>query len=296
MAKRVAAGMTSGQPLRAWRMAFCAALLILAREAPAKAEDKAQEGGQRWAGPFGGRFNANFTVASEYVQSGISNTQRQPALQAGLDFRTGELSSAPPAWLYGSLWGSTVSFFGIGSGVELDFIGGGKLLALERKLKFDLSYTRHTYPDLPASPALDYGEIGLDVDYDAEWARFSTRLRYSPDNSGNSGRAGTSGCWSRCRSISPRSSARAVAARLRHTRQLLDRAAAEFRHRPQRVLVLAARGHHLGMGARHQSRLYRDQHQPHRLPQHRRLRRPVPGLGDEDVLGARENLILRSGA
>jgi uncharacterized protein (TIGR02001 family) len=140
-----------------------------------------------WAGPFGGRFNANFTVASEYAQSGISNTQRQPALQAGLDYRTPELNTAPPAWLYGSVWGSNVAFPGLPMGLELDFIGGGKLLVLERKMKFDLSYTRYTYPDLPASAQLGYGEVGLDIDYDFDWIGVSARVRWSDNNSGGSG-------------------------------------------------------------------------------------------------------------
>jgi len=142
---------------------------------------------QRWAGPFGGRFNASFTIASEYAQSGISNTQRQPAFQAGLDYRTPELSTAPPAWLYGSVWGSNVNFVGIGPGLELDFTGGAKLLAFERKMKFDLSYIRYTYPDLPASASPGYGEIGLDVDYDLGWMQVSGRVRWSDNYSGGSG-------------------------------------------------------------------------------------------------------------
>jgi uncharacterized protein (TIGR02001 family) len=167
---------------RVRRPALCAALLILAGLAPAAAQEDS-----RWAGPFGGRFGANFTIASEYAQSGISNTQRQPAFQAGLDYRTPELSSAPPAWLYGSVWGSNVNFVGVGPGLELDFIGGGKLLVLERKLKFDLSYIRYTYPDSPASADLGYGEIALDVDYNLDWAEVSARVRFSPNNSGGSG-------------------------------------------------------------------------------------------------------------
>ena len=148
---------------------------------------------RRWAGPFGGRFHARFTVASEYAQSAISNTQRQPAFQAGLDYRTpeltGGLTGAPPAWLYGPVWGSNVNFVGVGPGLELDFIGGGKLLALERKLKFDLSYIRYTYPDLPASAHLGYGEIGLDVDYDLGWMQVSGRVRWSDNYSGGSGQS-----------------------------------------------------------------------------------------------------------
>ena len=148
------------------------------------AGDEEKEG---WHAPFGGWFNANFTVASEYTQSGISNTQRQPAFQAGLDYRTPRLNTAPAAWLYGSVWGSNVDYFGVGPGVELDFTGGGKMLVLDQRLKFDLSYIRHTYPGSPASAQLGYGEVGLDVDYDFDWLQVSGRVRWSDNNSGGSG-------------------------------------------------------------------------------------------------------------
>ena len=37
-----------------------------------------------WPAPFGGRFHAAFTVATDYAQTGISNTQLGPAFQAAL--------------------------------------------------------------------------------------------------------------------------------------------------------------------------------------------------------------------
>ena len=44
--------------------------------------------GEPWRGPFGGSFNANFTVTSDYSYAGISNTQLGPAFQVGLDYKT----------------------------------------------------------------------------------------------------------------------------------------------------------------------------------------------------------------
>ena len=51
----------------------------------------------RWNGPFGGQFHASFTVASDYAQSGISNTQNKPAFQMGIDWHSPYLlENGPP--------------------------------------------------------------------------------------------------------------------------------------------------------------------------------------------------------
>jgi hypothetical protein len=66
-------------------------------------------------------------------------------------------------------------------------MGGGKMLVLDKRLKLDISWTQHTYPGLPSSFQLAYGELGLDVDYDFGWLQAGGRVRYSPNNSGGSG-------------------------------------------------------------------------------------------------------------
>ncbi len=149
------------------------------------------EGKPGWSAPFGGQFNANFTIASEYAQSGISLTQRQPALQTGLDYRTADLfhTSDWRGWLFGSVWGSNVNIEGQPPGLELDFVGGTKVLTLGRRLKFDLAYTRYTYPDLPDAAHLGYGEVGVGLEYDFRWMLVSGRVRWSNNNSGDSGQS-----------------------------------------------------------------------------------------------------------
>lgn len=142
---------------------------------------------ERWHGPFGGVFNANVTIASDYAQNGISNTQLQPAFQAAIDYHTPEFSAAVPAWLYATLFGSTVNFPMYGPGAELDAIGGVKLKVLDRKLSFDVGYIRYTYPDVPASASFNYGEFNFAVGYDFGWASLTGRLRFSPDSLGDSG-------------------------------------------------------------------------------------------------------------
>src|SRR5216110_2063390 len=55
---------------------------------------------KRWPAPFGGAFNANFTVTTDYSYAGISNTQLGPAFQVGLDYKTPSLIDAFPLWVF----------------------------------------------------------------------------------------------------------------------------------------------------------------------------------------------------
>ncbi|MBS0519962.1 MAG: hypothetical protein JSR90_14815 [Proteobacteria bacterium] len=159
----------------------------------ARAEEPWQESWQeaaqkpgRWAAPFGGTFNANITVASDYSYAGISNSALGPALQLGLDYRTPNLIERFPFWLYLSGWGSNTTQ-PAGQGVEIDVTAGMKALLLDRRLKLDLGYVRVNYPGFPGALGYDYGDISINVDYDLGWATASGRLRFSPNSFGNSG-------------------------------------------------------------------------------------------------------------
>ena len=149
----------------------------------------ADEPAPAWPAPFGGAFSANFTLATEYSQSGISQTQLNPAVQAGLDYRTSTLGAPFPLWLYASLWGSNIDFPSIGSGAEVQVLGGLKGRLLDRKLSIDIGYVEHVYPGLvdPTGTGLDYGEINLNLAYDFGFAKLAGRLRYSGNGIANSG-------------------------------------------------------------------------------------------------------------
>ncbi|MCA0304387.1 MAG: TorF family putative porin [Proteobacteria bacterium] len=142
-----------------------------------------------WPAPFGGSFSANFTVATEYTQSGISQTQLTPAVQAGLDYRGPTLEAPVPLWLYASLWGSNIDFPGIGSGAEIQVLGGLKGRLLDRKLSFDIGYVEHVYPGLldVTGASLDYGEISLSLGYNFGFATLGARVRYSGNGIADSG-------------------------------------------------------------------------------------------------------------
>jgi len=169
--------------LRALFLAACALAGIL----PAPALHAEPE---RWAGPFGGYWNAQFTIASDYSYAGISNTQLQPAFQVGLDYSSPMLlKDGPPLWLWFTGFASNVQFPGLGPGVEIDATGGLKLNLLDRRLAIELGYLRYLYPDYPASGGYEYGEVELKVDYDFGPVFVSGRLRWSPDSFGHAGQS-----------------------------------------------------------------------------------------------------------
>lgn len=143
------------------------------------------ESDEHWSAPFGGSFNANFTVTSDYSYAGISNTARQPAFQPGLDYRTPDLLKIPQLWLYAGLWGSNV-VMPAGNGVEVDVFGGVKMKPTD-KLKLDLGYVRVNYPGFAPDLGYDYGDFSINVDYDFGFADLNARLRFSPNAFGNSG-------------------------------------------------------------------------------------------------------------
>jgi uncharacterized protein (TIGR02001 family) len=169
--------------------ACCAVLLCLLSTLPAAAETAAPAPAPRWDAPFGGKWSASFTVASDYAASGISNTQLKPAIQGTLDYRTPNLlgEGAPRLWAYGYLFGSNVSFQNAGDGTELDLGAGFKMRLMNERLGLSLGYIRYVFPDIPASFGFDYGEVEARVDYDFGWMAASARLRWSNDGLGHVG-------------------------------------------------------------------------------------------------------------
>lgn len=172
-----------------FRSTFCAALWAIGAASPALADDVPPP--NRWPAPFGGRFHANFTIASDYAQNGISNTELGPAFQAGLDYRSPDLlpKGNPSLWIYGYMFGSNVSFQGVGSGVEVDLAGGLKMRLVEGRLGLQLGYIRYLYPSIPASFGYEYGEVEIKADYNFGPVVVEGRLRYSSNGQGGIGQS-----------------------------------------------------------------------------------------------------------
>lgn len=141
----------------------------------------------RWNGPFGGTFSANFTLASEYNYAGISNTMGQPAYQFGVGYNTPRFGETAPVWLHLHGWTSNVRYPAVNEAFEVDLGASLKALLLDGKLKLDLGYTRYFYPGTPIELGYEYGEVGFSAEYDFGPFYVNARIRHSPDFFGRSG-------------------------------------------------------------------------------------------------------------
>ena len=65
---------------------------------------------EKWSGPFGGTFTATFAFATDYSYRGISQTQRQVAVQPAFTYETPTVSEKVPLSAYVGAWGSNVYF------------------------------------------------------------------------------------------------------------------------------------------------------------------------------------------
>ena len=151
-------------------------------QAPEHAPEQA-----RWHGPFGGFFSASFTVVSDYSFAGISQTNRQPAFQPSLGYRTPSFTETFKSWAYLNVWASNIVFANVGDSIEVDVSGGLKWRTPDNRLSFDLGYVRYLYPGVPAQFAYEYGEFYLTATYDFGFASLSGRVRHSPNAFADSG-------------------------------------------------------------------------------------------------------------
>ena len=148
-------------------------------EAPAK---------EFWKAPFGGSWTATFAFATDYSYRGISQTQRQIAIQPAFTYETPTVSEKVPLSAYVGAWGSNVYFGNTNpTFAEIDLITGFRLKALDDKLTADLGYIRYNYLGGPSNLFQDFNEFGLVLGYDFGVAQLQGAVRYSPNFFGNSG-------------------------------------------------------------------------------------------------------------
>jgi uncharacterized protein (TIGR02001 family) len=111
------------------------------------------------------QFSFNAALTSDYVWRGVSQTDEDPAVQAGVDYGHG-------SGFYIGAWASNVDF-GDDTDYELDLYAGfGKEI---NDWSFDIGYIRYTYN---GDADLDFGEVYGGVGYKA----FSALLSYDTDN------------------------------------------------------------------------------------------------------------------
>ena len=166
--------------------ATCLGALVFCAATAANADEEKPV----WRGPFGGTFSAGITGATDYSYRGISQTQRQIAVQPFLTYETPAVTSDnASAWGYAGAWASNVIFPGTGAFAEVDLIGGVRGKTLSDKLTFDIGYIRYTYPGVSSALQYDFNELGLVVGYDFGPVAISGAVRYSPNFFANSGDA-----------------------------------------------------------------------------------------------------------
>jgi uncharacterized protein (TIGR02001 family) len=144
-------------------------------------------------GPFGGNFTGLVTLTTDYSFRGISQTRKDPALQAGLNYDFPETDLGGFTFTpYVGFWGSSVKFFdpqngADGASIELDFLPGIKGKLLDGALSYDLGLTLYRYPGGPGAYAFDEGRLSLG--YDFGFAAMTVLGAFSPDYFGGSGDA-----------------------------------------------------------------------------------------------------------
>jgi len=122
---------------------------------------------------------ASFAVTSDYIFRGMSQTDKKPAVQAGLDLTYGIL--------YAGVWASNVDF---GPGVataEVDLVAGIKPKL--GPISFDFGVIYYAYPGANDSGAeLDYWEVKAGASV-GPWAGGTIGVTgfYSPDYTGETG-------------------------------------------------------------------------------------------------------------
>ncbi|MFT3811549.1 MAG: TorF family putative porin [Micropepsaceae bacterium] len=120
-------------------------------------------------------------VASNYMFRGITQSNGDPALQAGV-------TVAHNGGFYAGFWGSSIDFGDGESELELDpFIGYGG--ALGENTTFDLNITYYGYPGTPSAWDYEFVEFIAGITHDFGPVSAGIKLAYSPDFFGGTGDA-----------------------------------------------------------------------------------------------------------
>lgn len=118
------------------------------------------------AGVAQAEISGNVTIATDYRFRGISQTDRDPAIQGGFDY-------AHESGLYAGTWMSNVAF---GGSTEWD-IYAGYAADFNEDVSYDVGYLYYLYSSDDSDPDLDYVELYGSVSFgDA-----TLGLVYSPD-------------------------------------------------------------------------------------------------------------------
>ncbi len=136
------------------------------------------------AGATQAGVSSTWTAVSDYDFRGITQTAKDPALQASIDY------AHDSGWYIGG-WGSNVDFGPSDPSIELDVYTGFSK-SLDTGLNYDLGGVYYTYHSNP-SPGLDYAELYAGLGYEAKsGVSIKGKFFYSPDFGGSATPGSTS--------------------------------------------------------------------------------------------------------
>ncbi len=143
---------------------------------PAEAEEE---------GWLPGELSANVDLVSDYIFRGITNTDHNPAIQAGLSYTVDV--GVPYAQPYVGFWGSNVDFNDGGEAtVELDLSFG--LTGTVAGVEWDLGGLYYAYPGARSDLNYNYWEVPLQLTYPiGEHFSLLGQYAYSPNFFGDFG-------------------------------------------------------------------------------------------------------------
>ena len=117
-------------------------------------------------------ISGNVTLATDYRFRGISQTDRDPAIQGGFDYEH-------ESGLYAGIWASNIQFAG---SIEMDYYGGyaGNI---NDNIGFDVGVIYYDYPsdNQGSDNDLEFWEFYGGLSGDAGPVSLSGKLSYSPD-------------------------------------------------------------------------------------------------------------------
>ena len=155
-------------------LAICGAAPALAADMPTKAAPAPVAAPPS---PFDVAFGVAFT--SDYRLRGISQTDRQPAVQGYFE---GDWTVAPWLTLYAGVWGSNVDGF---ASSEFDISGGGRFSYSIFGL--DVGYVYYAYPNPTGGTNISYGEFYAKPSVKVtDWLTLNAQF-IGGDNFGNGG-------------------------------------------------------------------------------------------------------------
>ena len=124
-------------------------------------------------------LTGNVGLYSQYIFRGLTQTDRDPALQGGFDY-------SHSSGFYLGTWASNISWlrdfgaYGSGASLEWDFYGGYKGTFGKSDFGFDVGLLQYYYPG-DTNPGFKKADT-LDVYVEVSWKWLSAKYSYSLDN------------------------------------------------------------------------------------------------------------------